>query len=141
MRGDRAGDLADVSDRFTALGAQLLAAEAAAEAADAHRRAGDQRAANNLARQAEALAARCEGARTPSLARPDRTAPLSDREREIALLAAQGVQSKDIAERLFLSYRTVTNHLQRIYTKLGISGRAELTDALGLGFGEGGDDT
>ena len=37
----------------------------------------------------------------------------------------------NIAERLYLSVRTVDNHLQRSYTKLGVSGRSELSDALG----------
>jgi len=128
----RADELGDAADGFEALGAMLLAAEAAAAAADAYRKAGDQRAANNMLRRSTELAARCEDARTPSLARPDVLEPLSDREREVALLAAGGAASREIAERLFLSYRTVTNHLQRAYTKLGVSGRAELARALGL---------
>jgi DNA-binding CsgD family transcriptional regulator len=51
---------------------------------------------------------------------------LSRRELEVAELAAQRVRSKQIAERLGLSTRTVDNHLMRIYRKLGISGRDEL---------------
>jgi DNA-binding CsgD family transcriptional regulator len=35
-----------------------------------------------------------------------------------------------IAERLFVSVRTVDNHLARVYTKLGVAGRAELADVL-----------
>jgi DNA-binding NarL/FixJ family response regulator len=60
------------------------------------------------------------------LHRPDVVVALSDREREIAVLAADGVASKVIAERLYLSTRTVNNHLQRAYTKLGVTNRAEL---------------
>lgn len=52
--------------------------------------------------------------------------PLTPREREIASLAAQGLSSNEIASRLFLSPRTVNNHLQARYTKLGIRGRHEL---------------
>ena len=52
--------------------------------------------------------------------------PLSPREREVALLAADGVTSKDIAERLDLSVRTVHNHLQHVYAKLGVTSRPEL---------------
>jgi DNA-binding CsgD family transcriptional regulator len=55
---------------------------------------------------------------------------LSSREREVALLAANGLTSREIAERLFVSKRTVDNHLQRIYTKLGVTGRHELGSRL-----------
>jgi DNA-binding CsgD family transcriptional regulator len=57
-------------------------------------------------------------------------APLTRREKEVALLAAEGIASKDIAERLFLSPRTVDNHLQSVYAKLGVTSRAELRAAL-----------
>lgn len=56
--------------------------------------------------------------------------PLTRREREVALLAAQGLASRSIGERLFLSPRTVENHLARAYDKLGIRSRAELAHAL-----------
>ena len=49
---------------------------------------------------------------------------------EIAALAVQRLASKEIAKQLHLSVRTVDNHLQRIYTKLGIGGRSELAGAL-----------
>ncbi len=49
---------------------------------------------------------------------------LTDRERQIAKLAANGVPSREIADQLYLSTRTVENHLQRVYTKLGVTGRA-----------------
>jgi DNA-binding CsgD family transcriptional regulator len=57
-------------------------------------------------------------------------APLTAQEREIALLAASGLTNKQIAERLFLSPRTVGGHLHRIFPKLGIATRAALRDAL-----------
>jgi DNA-binding CsgD family transcriptional regulator len=47
------------------------------------------------------------------------------------MLAAKGMTSKDIAERLFLSVRTVNNHLQHAYTKLGVTSRAGLAEAVG----------
>ncbi len=50
---------------------------------------------------------------------------LTHREREIAMLAADGLSSRAIAERLYVSVRTVDNHLGRIYTKLGVSSQAE----------------
>jgi DNA-binding CsgD family transcriptional regulator/tetratricopeptide (TPR) repeat protein len=51
---------------------------------------------------------------------------LTPREREVAGLAASGLPSRSIALRLSLSERTVENHLQRIYAKLGLHSRAEL---------------
>jgi DNA-binding NarL/FixJ family response regulator len=41
-------------------------------------------------------------------------------------MAASGLTSPRIADELFLSPRTVDNHLRSIYRKLGLSGRAEL---------------
>ena len=49
---------------------------------------------------------------------------------EIGTLAAAGLASREIAERLFLSPRTVENHLQNVYAKLGVRSRSEL--AVGL---------
>ena len=46
------------------------------------------------------------------------------------MLAADGLSSKDIAERLYLSVRTVNNHLQSAYSKLGVSGRDDLARSL-----------
>ncbi|MEU1205278.1 LuxR C-terminal-related transcriptional regulator [Nocardia sp. NPDC005825] len=57
------------------------------------------------------------------------SATLTRRERGIVALAAQGMSNRDIAERLFISIRTVENHLQRSYHKLGIHSRHELCDA------------
>ena len=59
--------------------------------------------------------------------------PLTAREREVALLAAGGRSSRDIADRLYLSTRTVETHLARVYRKLGITTRSELAAALGTG--------
>jgi DNA-binding CsgD family transcriptional regulator len=122
--------LAEAADGFEALGAMLLAAEAAAGAADDFRLAGRQRAAAAAARRSRMLAAQCEGAVTPGLIQTDTVVPLTRREREIARLAAEGLASKDIAERVHLSVRTVDNHLQNVYSKLGVTGRTELSIAL-----------
>ena len=48
----------------------------------------------------------------------------------MALLAAGGRSNKQVAQELFLATRTVENHLQHVYEKLGIRGRTELSDAL-----------
>ena len=122
--------LVDVTDRFEQIGATLLAAESATEAAQAFQQAGDRRASAALGLRAASLAGECEGARTPALTVPVMVAPLTPRERDIATLAAQGESSKGIADQLFLSVRTVNNHLQNVYSKLGVSGRRQLAAAL-----------
>lgn len=55
---------------------------------------------------------------------------LTPQERQTAELAASGLSNRQIAERLYLSPRTVGNHLHRVYPKLGIVSRAGLRDAL-----------
>ncbi len=57
-------------------------------------------------------------------------ASLTPQQRQIALLAAAGHTNKQIAERLFLSPRTVSTHLYQVFPKLGITSRAALRDAL-----------
>jgi non-specific serine/threonine protein kinase len=52
---------------------------------------------------------------------------LTRREREIAELVADGLGNRDIAERLYLSKRTVDSHVEHVFTKLGFSSRAQLT--------------
>jgi DNA-binding NarL/FixJ family response regulator len=51
-------------------------------------------------------------------------------ELQIAQLAPEGLSNREIGERLFLSRRTVGGHLYRIFPKLGITGRAQLRNAL-----------
>jgi DNA-binding NarL/FixJ family response regulator len=53
-------------------------------------------------------------------------APLSQREREIVSLVAQGYKNKEMAEKMFISEQTVKNHLHNIFDKLGVSDRLEL---------------
>jgi non-specific serine/threonine protein kinase len=54
--------------------------------------------------------------------------PLTRREKEIAGLVADGLGNREIAERLFLSKRTVDSHLEHIFTKLGFSSRTQLAN-------------
>jgi DNA-binding CsgD family transcriptional regulator len=64
--------------------------------------------------------------------RPDSpgSATLTAQQRQIAQLAAAGLTNKQIAERLFLSPRTVGYHLHQVFPKLGVTSRAALRDAL-----------
>ena len=119
-----------VSVRFETLGADLYAAEAAAQAGAAWRRAGDGRRATAAGRRAATLAGRCEGAVTPALSTVGCRVVLSSGEQDVARLAAAGRSNPEIAASLHLSRRTVENYLYRVYEKLGISGRADLAAAL-----------
>jgi DNA-binding CsgD family transcriptional regulator len=68
-------------------------------------------------------------------ARPRRPArrgvdSLSAQERRVAMMAAEGLGNREIAEALFLTRRTVEMHLTGAYRKLDVSGRGELGSAL-----------
>ena len=63
--------LVEAADRFESMGAFLLAAEAATEAAQAWQRLGDRRTSASLGQRASTLAGLCEGARTPGVIAPD----------------------------------------------------------------------
>ncbi len=62
----------------------------------------------------------------PSVPRDRERSPLSQREREIVALVAQGFKNKEMAEKMFISEQTVKNHLHNIFDKLGVSDRLEL---------------
>jgi DNA-binding CsgD family transcriptional regulator len=126
---DAAEDLFMLAREFAVLGYQLFAAEAAAGAVRIFRTARDPRALAASTLMADVLA-RCGQVRTPALLAVQPA--LTTRERQVAELAAGGVRSREIADRLYLSPRTVENHLQRVYTKLGVNGRVELAPALRL---------
>ncbi|KUN15889.1 LuxR family transcriptional regulator [Streptomyces corchorusii] len=72
---------------------------------------------------------RASGLSAPTATRPG-PVTLTAQELQIATLAATGLTNKQIAERLFLSHRTIGTHLYQIYPKLGITSRAALRDAL-----------
>jgi DNA-binding NarL/FixJ family response regulator len=115
---------------FQALGAWLLAAEASTAAAVIYRAGGEGRLASAAARKAAEFTARCGEVSTPGLSDGPDAERLTRREREVAGLAAAGASNKEIAARLHLSARTVENHLQNVYTKLGVTSRDQLAEAI-----------
>lgn len=117
---------ARAADGFLALGARAQAAECLVQCS---RAMGGSRGAAVGARAAD-LIDECEGLRSPLLSSV--RAALTAREREVAVMAADGHPSSNIAERLGISVRTVDNLLARCYTKLDVSGRRDLPAALGL---------
>jgi DNA-binding CsgD family transcriptional regulator len=103
-------------EAFDSLGARLLADRAAEEL----------RASGEVARR-----------RLPS-----GISDLTPRERQVARLAAAGHSNGEVAARLFLSQKTVEYHLHKVFTKLGVASRADLSavrDQIGpaAGVGEG----
>jgi ATP/maltotriose-dependent transcriptional regulator MalT len=81
-------------------------------------------------RDAAARELRKLGHRVPrtgrSRRRPDDLAALSEREHEIAELIAAGRTNKEIGDILYVSTRTVERHVSHIFTKLGVTSRAQL---------------
>lgn len=133
-----------VADLYATAGMRCAKADALRLAASCAITADDRETAEALLFEAADLAERCGATRiledivrlrheldgmpsTPA----HQTAPalggdLTGREQEIAEIAATGMRSREIAELLGLSTRTVDVHLSRIYRKLGINGRTAL---------------
>ncbi|MEY2425023.1 MAG: hypothetical protein QOI61_595 [Actinomycetota bacterium] len=122
--------LDDASELFETMGAMLLAAECASEAARAHGSSGLKARATASAARAERLLQLCEGARTPALRFTSSPVRLSRREREVAELATRGLSNKTIAETLHVSVRTVEGHLYQAFAKLGVTTREDIASAL-----------
>jgi DNA-binding CsgD family transcriptional regulator len=79
--------------------------------------------AGSLAGLAEAVRAELAGEPEPH---DPRLEGLTAREREVAGLAGEGLTSGQIADKLFLSRRTVESHLGRVYRKTGVTTRTAL---------------
>src|SRR5208283_5209714 len=61
---------------------------------------------------------------------PEARDQLTAQELQIAQLAAEGLSNREIGQRLYLSHRTISTHLYRVFPKLGITSRGELSTAL-----------
>jgi DNA-binding CsgD family transcriptional regulator len=61
---------------------------------------------------------------------PEARDQLTPQELQIAQMAARGMSNREIGQTLYLSHRTVSSHLYRLFPKLGITSRIELRDAL-----------
>jgi DNA-binding CsgD family transcriptional regulator len=121
--------LGRVSEEFERLGDLVAAVDAAAHAALTYRRQGLRGSALGCSTRAAALADHC-GASTLALRRAGEPLPFTDREREIVMLIGEGLSSREIAERLTLSARTVESHIYRAMSKTGTSSREELAALL-----------
>jgi DNA-binding CsgD family transcriptional regulator/tetratricopeptide (TPR) repeat protein len=97
-----------------------LAVDEARAAFDAFRALGARSDADEAATVLRSL-----GTRTRGVPAPRTSGPLTGREREVLALLAEGLSNQQIAERLFLSKRTVEHHVGGIFAKLGVSTRGE----------------
>ncbi|MBL1079183.1 AAA family ATPase [Nocardia sp. 2] len=110
-----AAEIAGRRGDFTAATTQIAAARTEFATVGAH----------ELVAEARSAQRRLAGMRSKAGA-----VALTAREREIAELAAQGHSNRDIATQLYLSPRTVEDHLGRILRKLGLTGRAGIARRL-----------
>jgi DNA-binding CsgD family transcriptional regulator len=125
-------------------GAKLELARAFVDAGRIRRRHGRRAEARELLQRGLDLARRCGATALARRAHDDLRAAgakprrlafsgvesLTASERRVADLAAEGLSNREIAQALFVTAKTVENHLGRVYMKLGIHSRAELGSAL-----------
>jgi DNA-binding CsgD family transcriptional regulator len=97
----------EAAERFTAAGAAMDVRDAASYALNQI----------DIADRALAAAAQPGG----------RAAGLTARETQVLRLIADGANTREISERLFISAKTADNHIQHIYIKLGVTNRAAAT--------------
>ena len=142
-RADEAAAAADAAAAaFADLGFPLDHARSLLAAGAARRRAGHRREAADSLRSAieilEELGAplwleRAEEELRRASPRPRRDRELTDAERRVAALVAQGLKNREVAAQLFTTVATVEAHLTRIYRKLGIRSRTQLARAVADG--------
>jgi DNA-binding CsgD family transcriptional regulator len=123
--------------------ARLELAYALCDYGAAQRRANRRSAARPFLSEALQLAQQCGAHRLEARARVELqasgerskgaaagSASLTPSERRVAEMAAGRASNRDIAEQLFVTLKTVETHLNHVYTKLDLSSRHELTEAL-----------
>ena len=125
-----AAELSITSEEFERLGDLVAAVDAAAHAVAAYRRQDKRGSALGCSTRADGLAERCGGVSTPALRQAIEPLPLTDRERETVMLIGEGLSSREIADRLTLSVRTVESHVYRAMLKTGTTSRDELASLL-----------
>ena len=130
LRDNDGAELATVSEDFERMGDLVAAVDAAAHAALAYRRQGLRGSALGCSTRADALGGQCEGAGTPAHRQAAERLPLTDREREIAMLIGEGLSNREVAARLTLSVRTVEGHIYKAMVKTGTTSRDDLAALL-----------
>ena len=124
-----------VADALASVSMPLLAAEACAAASRVAAAKGLRARQREASTRAAELLTGCGPALTPmleTLVGREALASLTRREQEVALMAARGTSKRAMSEQLGVSIRTVGNHINHVYGKLGISTREELAALLSL---------
>jgi DNA-binding CsgD family transcriptional regulator len=88
--------------------------------------------ARSWAQRAQAELRACGVAVSSAPGNPDALEELTPQQRQIVRLASDGLTDREIADRLYLSPRTVSSHLYRSYPKLGVASRHQLRDVITL---------
>ncbi|MFI6157925.1 ATP-binding protein [Kitasatospora sp. NPDC051170] len=143
--------LSDTEERRTLLttaavalercGDRVELARALADLSRAHSALGEHEEAEAAAEQAAVLAGECgaepllrsllpSAVPDPQPAAPIARIELSDAEQRVAALAADGYTNREIATKLYITTSTVEQHLTRVYRKLGVNRRLDLSAAL-----------
>ncbi len=148
---DRPGLLEEALQLLQHSGDRYQSAHALADLGEAYQVLGDRAKARTAARRARRIAESCHAellcrrlvSTHPSTAKPtdaqgpptdgDRFAILSDSERRVAILAAQGYANREISDRLHVTISTVEQHLTRVYRKMSIRNREELPTEFRIG--------
>src|SRR5205085_811004 len=149
VEGGRTGDrlLREAVDVLTHSPARLEHARALVDLGAALRRANSRSEARQLLRQGIELAHQCGASALVTLANEELAATgahartillsgldaLTASERRVAQMAAEDLSNKEIAQTLFVTVKTVEQHLGRVYRKLDIGSRRELGAALWRG--------
>ena len=122
---ERAGGLVDFGAALRRSGARRDAREPLREGLELAERCGAQALAARARREVNAAGAR------PRRAALSGQAALTTREHQVAILAAEGLSNREIAEQLVVTVKTVEWHLKNSFQKLGITSRTQLRDKLG----------
>jgi DNA-binding CsgD family transcriptional regulator len=118
-------ELLAASNDYLAVGDRATAADVAAQAAVAFTRNQQRKRGLYAAALAKELSDACGGLCTPALRSPA-SQPLTGRQREIVEFVVAGLSNREIAERLYMSVRSVEGHVYRACQRVGASSREEL---------------
>ena len=128
-----AKELDRVAENLAKLGAFGEASDISQQAAQIHVEQGERGAAAQSRSRSQSYAGAVRGTlEWPEAESTRSTDRLTEREREVAILAARGNTNRDIARTLYLSVRTVESHLYQARVKLGAPSRRDLAAILGL---------